>query len=114
VEFVCGIDVSFSMYNSRCVTPPPPHLPPAKRNITDEKKALEDALDKYESEGLQSGKFIYSSGLASPDLGDLSVFGVLYAVRGLNAHHTAIQLRGGHVQEWYDRMTLQVLRGGSK
>lgn len=112
MEFVCGIDVSFSMYNSRCVTTF--LLPPAKRNITDEKKALEDALDKYESEGLQSGKFIYSSGLASPDLGDLSVFGVLYAVRGLNAHHTAIQLRGGHVQEWYHRMTLQVLRGGSK
>ena len=48
------------MYPFQCIIhavlpPPPPHLPPAKRNITDEKKALEDALDKYESEGLQSG-----------------------------------------------------------
>lgn len=98
------------MYPFQCIIPPP--LPPAKRNITDEKKALNDALDKYESEGLQDGKLMYSSGQSSPDLGDLSVFGVLYAVRGLNANHTAIQLRGGHVQEWYDRMTLQVFRGG--
>ena len=82
---------------------------PAKRNIVDEKAALKDALDKYESEGLQNGKITYSSGLSSPDLGDIAVFGVLYSVRGLNAHRFAIQSRGGAVKEWYDRMSMQVL-----
>ncbi|KAL3776304.1 hypothetical protein ACHAW5_002613 [Stephanodiscus triporus] len=82
----------------------------SKRNITDEKEALKDALDKYELEGLQSGKSLYSSGHASsPDLGDLAVFGVLYSVRGLNAHHNAIESRGGAVKEWYGRMSMQVL-----
>jgi hypothetical protein len=82
---------------------------PAKRNITNEREALKDALDKYEIEGLQSGKLLYSSMHTSPDLGDIAVFGVLYSVRGLNAHHNAIQLRGGAVKEWYDRMSMQVL-----
>ncbi len=84
--------------------------PPAKRSITDEREALRDALDKYEIEGLQGGKFLYSSRRLSPDLGDLAVFGVLYSVRGLNAHYNAIQSRGGVVKEWYDRMSTQVLR----
>lgn len=84
--------------------------PPAKRNITDEKRALSDAIDKFEIEGLQGGNFLYSSGRSSPDLGDLAVFGVLYSVRGLNAHYNAIQSRGGVVKDWYDRMLTQVLR----
>ena len=82
--------------------------PPAKRNIIDERVALNEALDRYESEGLQNGKLSYSSGRSCPDLGDLAVFGVLYSVRGLNAHNNAIQLRGGPVKEWYDRMCKQV------
>ena len=82
---------------------------PAKRGITDEKTALKDALDKYETEGLQNGKVLYSSGLSKPDMGDLAMFGVLYSVRGLNAHDYAIQQRGGHVKEWYDRMSDKVV-----
>ncbi|KAL7539654.1 hypothetical protein ACHAXR_009479 [Thalassiosira sp. AJA248-18] len=81
----------------------------SKRNITDEKEALREALDKFESEGLQDGKLSYSSGLQCPDMGDLAVFGVLYSVRGLNAHNDAIQSRGGPVKEWYDRMFDQVI-----
>ena len=42
-------------------------------------------------------------------MGDVAVFGVLDSVKGLNAHNDAIQLRGGHVKEWYDRMHQQVL-----
>ncbi len=85
------------------------HLTLAKRNITDEKAALLDALDRYETEGLQRGMLAYSSGKSSPNLGDIAVFGVLYSIRGLNAHHFAIQSRGGAVKEWYDRMSIQVL-----
>jgi len=81
----------------------------SKRNITDEKEALKNALDTYESEGLQNGKQLYSSGCSSPDLGDLAVFGVLYSVRGLAAHDAAVRLRGGPIQDWYNRMSDQVL-----
>lgn len=81
----------------------------AKRNITDEKAALNEALDKYESEGLQNGKLAYSSGRACPDLGDVAMFGVLYSVRGLNAHDNAIGQRGGPIKEWYENMSKQVL-----
>lgn len=82
----------------------------AKRNITDEKVALREALDKFERDGLNDGKLPYASGLPGPDMGDLAVFGVLYSVRGLNAHDEAISSRGGPVREWYDRMHEQVIR----
>ena len=42
-------------------------------------------------------------------MGDVAVFGVLYSVRGLNAHDEAIEARGGSVKEWYDRMFDQVI-----
>jgi len=51
----------------------------SKRNITDEKAALSEALDRYESEGLQNGKLSFSSGQPHPDLGDIAMFGVLYS-----------------------------------
>eukprot|EP00804_Cyclotella_cryptica_P016640 CCRYP_001956-RC/>CCRYP_001956-RC protein AED:0.25 eAED:0.25 QI:729/0.5/0.33/1/0.5/0.66/3/0/211 len=77
----------------------------SKRKITDEKAALQSALDTFESEGLKNGSIPFSSGNPlSPDMGDLAVFGVLYAVRDMNAHADAIQNRGGAVKDWYDRM----------
>jgi len=51
----------------------------SKRNITDEKASLSEALDRYESEGLQNGKHSFSSGKPHPDLGDVAIFGVLYS-----------------------------------
>ena len=81
----------------------------SKRNITDEKKALKEALDQLEHEGLDDGKLSFCSGVSTPDLGDLAVFGVLYSVNGLQAHTDSIQLRGGPVKEWYDRMHLAVM-----
>ena len=38
----------------------------SKRNITDERAALSEALDLYECEGLQDGKQSYSSGKSHP------------------------------------------------
>lgn len=81
----------------------------SKRNITDEKKALEEALDKFEEEGLDNGNLSFCSGASTPDLGDLAVFGVLYSVNGLQAHTDSIHFRGGPVKEWYDRMHLSVM-----
>ena len=81
----------------------------SKRKITDEKKALKEALDTFEQEGLENGKLSFCSGVSTPDLGDLAVFGVLYSVNGLQAHTDSIQLRGGSVKEWYDRMHLSVM-----
>mmetsp|Transcript_27960 Transcript_27960/g.57452 ORF Transcript_27960/g.57452 Transcript_27960/m.57452 type:complete len:365 (+) Transcript_27960:164-1258(+) len=80
-----------------------------KRNITDEKEALKLALDNFECEGLKNGAKLFSSGIDTPDMGDVAVFGVLYSVRGLNAHSDSIQVRGGVVKAWYDRMNLQIL-----
>mmetsp|Transcript_25791 Transcript_25791/g.44024 ORF Transcript_25791/g.44024 Transcript_25791/m.44024 type:complete len:344 (-) Transcript_25791:812-1843(-) len=81
----------------------------SKRNITDERATLHEALDKVEREGLQDGKLDYLSGCQCPDMGDVAVFGVLNSVKGLDAHKDAIQTRGGEVKEWYDRMHEQVL-----
>jgi len=87
---------------------PPSSL--ARLNITDEKAALHAALDTFESEGLHNGSLPFSSGYHhTPDMGDLAVFGVLCSVKGLDAHTNAIQVRGGAVKEWYDRMHQQVL-----
>lgn len=83
----------------------------AKRNITDEKAALQSALDTFEQEGLQNGSKPFSSGNPhSPDMGDLAVFGVLYAIRDMNAHKDAVQNRGGAVKEWYERMEKIVVK----
>jgi hypothetical protein len=43
-------------------------------------------------------------------LGDLAVFGVLYAIRDMNAHKDAVQNRGGGVKDWYERMEKIVVR----
>lgn len=83
----------------------------AKRNITDEKAALQSALDTFENEGLRKGELSFSSGVANtPDLGDLAVFGVLYAIRDMNAHKDAVQNRGGVVKDWYERMEKIVVK----
>lgn len=99
IKVVCARTHSLSLKNSTT----------AKRSIVDEKAALLEALDRFEKEGLRNGNLAYSSGQSSPDLGDITVFGVLYSVRGLKAHHFAIQSRGGAIKGWYDRMSMQVL-----
>ena len=81
----------------------------AKRNITDERASLHKALDEFESEGLEDGKKSYLSGMNCPDMGDVAVFGVLHSVKGLNAHKDAVELRGGYIKDWYERMHHQVM-----
>jgi len=79
----------------------------AKRGITDERQALNDALTQWEKDGLGQGKS-FASGKDEPNMGDLAVYGTLRAVEGLPAHSEAIEQRGGVLPEWYDRMKDQV------
>lgn len=86
-----------------------------KRNITDEREALRNALKTWKEDGLDNGAKDYGSGSNSPDLGDLAMFGVIHSVKGLNAHDEMILGKGdGHdvdpvVLEWYLRMEEQVV-----
>jgi hypothetical protein len=65
-------------------------------------------LKKWEADGL-GGDTKFSSGLDSPNLGDVVVFGVLRSVEGLPAHDSAImQRRDGPIPAWYSRMKEQL------
>lgn len=73
----------------------------ARRNITDERLALRDALTKWEDEGLGGNKFSFGSNADAPDMGDLAVFGVLKSVSGLLAHDEEVLGRSGPFLDWY-------------
>jgi hypothetical protein len=79
-----------------------------KRNITDERQALQEALVKLEAEGLGHGKQ-FLSGTDKPNFGDVAVFGVLRSIEGLPAHN---EVMGGRAQtdlvDWYRRMKLLI------
>jgi hypothetical protein len=78
-----------------------------KRNITDERAALSQALTELEQNGLGDNK-IFVSGTDEPNLGDVNLFGTLRAIEGLPAHQQAVEERGGPIPEWYERMTEKV------
>lgn len=84
----------------------------AKRGITDERQALNEALTKWEEDGLAGGNR-FASGKEEPNMGDLAVFGTLSAVEGLPAHLEAVEQRGGALSDWYDRMKQQVYNKAS-
>ena len=78
-----------------------------RRNITDERQALEDVLVVLEKE-LESKFFL--SGKKLPDLGDLYVYGTLRAIRGLPVYDTLVDERGGSIFEWCERMETQLVK----
>ncbi len=82
----------------------------AKRKILDERKALEDALTIWEEEGLDGGKKQFSSGLPSPNLGDVAMFGVLHSVSGFVEEEEVVKGRVGVISDWYDRMKNEVIQ----
>jgi len=59
--------------------------------------ALSEAMMQWELEGLTNNTGV-------PNLGDVSVYGVLRAVQGLPVHDEIIAQGGDVIQEWYDRM----------
>ena len=80
----------------------------AKRNITDERETLKDAISLWEEEGLDKGNKLFSSGLEKPDMGDIAMFGFIHSVSGLKAHDDAILKRDGVILDWYQRMKKEV------
>ena len=82
----------------------------ARRNITDERLALRDALTKWENEGLGGNKNSFGSKMGAPDMGDLAVFGVLKSVSGLLAHEEEVLGRIGPFLDWYVCMEEHVNR----
>jgi len=78
-----------------------------RRNISDERQALEEILVVLEKE-LESKSFL--SGQKLPDLGDLYVYGTLRAIRGLPVYESLVNQRGGHIVEWCERMEQQLAK----
>ncbi|CAM9383881.1 unnamed protein product [Chrysoparadoxa australica] len=69
-----------------------------KYNITDEREALLEALATWKHE-LEGKPF---AGGEHPHVGDLSVFGCIRAVEGLDTHAEVLEKSG--LSEWYNRM----------
>uniref|UniRef100_A0A7S1CY25 GST N-terminal domain-containing protein n=1 Tax=Cyclophora tenuis TaxID=216820 RepID=A0A7S1CY25_CYCTE len=76
-----------------------------KYNIEDERKALEEALQVWYNEALNRDEKQFASGANVPNLADLTVYGTLRSVEGLEAHDTFV--RNGPVSDWYQRMKEQ-------
>lgn len=74
-----------------------------RRGISDERAALDEALNELESKGLSNSQRFLSGGDA-PDRGDLAVFGVLRSIEGLPTHDRAVVQREGPLRDWYQRM----------
>jgi len=77
----------------------------SKRGIVDERDALRICLTKWEKDGLLGGNKEFSSGMNTPNLGDLAIYGTLASVEGLSAHEDFIGNRGGVIRDWYYRMS---------
>ena len=82
----------------------------AKRGITDEKLALQEALTTWKSDALENGSKLYESGMDHPSMGDVAVFGTLWSVEGLSSSHSSIMENDDVLREWYQRMKQQVLQ----
>lgn len=78
-----------------------------RRNITDERQALEDVLKVLEK-ALEGNFFL--SGKKLPNLGDLYVYGTLRAIRGLPVYEELVDERGGPIFEWCERMETQLAK----
>ena len=86
----------------------------AKRNITDERLALKEALANWGADGLDNGNKMYGSGSSLPDMGDLAMYGVMNSVNGSRTHDEMILGKGNDsdadevVLDWYLRMQEQM------
>jgi hypothetical protein len=59
-------------------------------------------------DGLAAGGNKFLSGINEPNLGDISVYGTLRAIKGLPVHEEVIQDRGGAISDWYERVNEKV------
>lgn len=75
-----------------------------RKNITDERQALSDALTKLEEEGLSLAPFL-SSQDNIPNLGDIAVFGTLRGLEGLQVFDNVMSEHDKYLAPWYERMS---------
>ena len=75
-----------------------------KRGIQNERLALQEALLKWEREGIHNGQVPFSSGIDQPNLADLAIFGVLNSCSGLAVHNELIVGNQQPLGKWYKRM----------
>ena len=70
---------------------------------------MNEALIQLEEEGLSGGRQ-YLSGTEDPNLGDISVYGVLRSIEGLPAHKEVMEGReeSSPLPGWYQRMKSQM------
>lgn len=79
-----------------------------KRNISDERQALDEALSHLEQGLAAAGGSSFLSATTAPHLGDVAVYGTLRAIEGLPAHNQAVYDRGGRIRDWYEQMKVEV------
>jgi len=82
------------------------HVIIAKRGITDERAALQEALQKWQQEGLLEGNNKFASGKDDPNLNDLCVYGTLRSVEGLPTHDQVVMEDETNLvlKDWYLRV----------
>jgi hypothetical protein len=100
-------------------------VPIERHNVTDERKALEEVLIKFETELIRLNPstvaeqnpvtnsnakrdYTFLSGTNIPNLGDLSVYGVLRAIQHLPIYQKMIVNRGGPIMEWTQRTSHEI------
>jgi hypothetical protein len=100
-------------------------VPIERHNVTDERKALDDVLIKLETELVRLNPptvaeqspatnssairvYTFLSGTNVPNLGDLSVYGVLRAIQHLPIYQETIVSRGGPIMEWTQSMSHEI------
>lgn len=78
-------------------------------NIQDERQALNDALDEFEEEGLDSGGKTFISGLSKPNLADISLYGTLHSIEHLSSFREVMDARNSDTTKmWYGKMKTEL------
>lgn len=92
--------------------------------MTDERKALNDVLNKLENELLRlnpqaskDAQYVYLSGMTTPNMGDFNVYGVLRAIQNLPIYQEMIvskqtttneTMDESPIVQWLSHMTQQI------
>ena len=70
---------------------------------------MNEALDELEKDGLENGKKTYISGIASPNMADIVIFGILRSIEHLPSFREVMDQRSSDVtKKWYDQMLHEV------
>lgn len=83
-----------------------------KLGIQNERQALQLALDEFEKEGLDAGNKMFISGLSSPNMADIVIFGTLRSIEHLSSFKDTVNQRNSDTtKQWYKRMHAELKTG---